>query len=133
MSRGTKAFKIIIMVIYSCILLYLYYILTEIGANLVIVLLILCFALLAFVGPIFRRGSKSFYKKMFPDKYNRPFDDRPKGKPSPIPPPPKKKTVGRVNLDFTHQKPLIRKCLKCKMILPSYVKKCPACGTPVSF
>ncbi|MFX1380631.1 MAG: hypothetical protein ACFFA4_16230 [Promethearchaeota archaeon] len=106
----------------------LYYILIEFKTNIFIVVLIIIFILLTFLGLIFRgRKKKSIYSKLFPEKKRKtqPIKKRAEFR---IESEPQIKKLAEINLNFKYRKPLIKKCENCGMVIASYVKKCPICG-----
>ncbi len=120
-------------IVFSLFILFLIYSLfANFGANPVVVILSISFVLLLFLGPFFRRNRKGMYSEMFPGK-SKTLIDRDRFKPTGLS---KKsesyeeitKRLNYIDLDFKPEKPLIRKCQNCKMIVANFVKKCPKCG-----
>ncbi|MFX1278761.1 MAG: hypothetical protein ACFFA3_05040 [Promethearchaeota archaeon] len=110
-------------------LFILYYILIEFKTNIIIVILIISFIFLTFLGFIFRnRKKKKMYDDLFPEKQRRtqPIKRREEYKPEPD----LKKLAG-ISLNFKYREPLIKKCENCGMVIASYVKKCPICGASI--
>ncbi|MGV9199859.1 MAG: hypothetical protein ACOC4M_13700 [Promethearchaeia archaeon] len=127
--------KTIILIGYAILLLFLYTILRKYSDNLIIVLMILAFILITLVGPLLKpkKSQQRLYKKMFPRSgMNRSQGDRRERRKRKVEyHESKSQKIKPVNLDYKYKKPLIKKCRKCNMILPSYVKKCPNCGEPL--
>ena len=110
-------------------LFILYYILIEFKTNIIIVILIISFIFLTFLGFIFRnRKKKKIYDDLFPEKQRRtqPIKRREEYKPEPD-----LKKLGNISLNFKYREPLIKKCENCGMVIASYVKKCPICGASI--
>jgi hypothetical protein len=134
-SPKTSILKLIFILVNFIILLYLYYLLSEFGVNPIIIILMLIFAFLTIVGPIYKSKRKRIYSSMFPDKNDlsrrneirlrKGFKKEVSINQS------QSREFKPINLDITYRKPIIRKCSKCKMILPSHVKKCPICGEQI--
>jgi len=125
--------KLVFIIIGFLIILVLFYLLSEYGANPLIIILILTFTFFTFIGPLYKRKRKSLYSRMLPkkgDKRSRLDEIRErkgfKKKREIIPN--KSKNLKPISLDFEYRKPLVRKCENCGMILASFVKKCPLCG-----
>lgn len=123
--RNKIVFSFVLMMVNLIIILYLYYLLTTVGVNFIIIFLIIFFAILMFIGPVVRGKRKTLYAKMFPEKRPGRSQRHPTMEEFKVEKP---KEVKNVNLDFKYQEPLIRKCKKCKMIVPKFTKKCPLCG-----
>ena len=118
----SKTFLLIFSII---ILIFLFGLLNEFGATPLIIILIFLFAFLVFSGPFFFRRKQGkiklqpHYSQIFPSK--RPVEEN-------------QKKTKVIDLDVKYQehlKPLIRKCSKCGMILPTFVKKCPNCSKQI--
>ncbi|MFO8019745.1 MAG: hypothetical protein R6U96_14055 [Promethearchaeia archaeon] len=128
--------KTVVLIAYAILLLFLYTVLMQFSENLFIVLLILAFILLTLLGPLLKpkKGQQRLYKKMFPKEKRKKRDARRKRRKIheiEAYHKDKQQKVKANSLNYKYRKPLIRRCFKCNMILPSYVKKCPNCGTPV--
>ncbi len=122
--------KSISLIFLLVILLTLYYILIKFRTNLIIIILVMSFILLTFLGLIFKNRRKRFYSRLFPDKNKRKNQTYRQREEFKIEVEPNIQRLSDIHLNFKYRKPLINKCIKCGMILPSYVKKCPICGTP---
>lgn len=122
--------KTISMIFLIIFLLILYYFLIKFKTNLIIIVLIIGFILVTFLGLIFKNRTKNLYSRMFPDKDKRKDQSYRKKEPYKIEGEPEIRKLSDVSLNFKYRKPLINRCMKCGMTLPSYVKKCPICGTP---
>jgi hypothetical protein len=124
--------RVIFLIIYLFILIYLYSIFVNIGVNPIVAFLILLFFFVIVVGPVFSGLSKSLYSRMFTDKKRKArggyqqYKENLK-KESKIPEF-KPRKIRPVNLDITYRKPLIAKCSYCGMTVAGFVKKCPKCG-----
>ncbi|MBA7515829.1 hypothetical protein ES705_07872 [subsurface metagenome] len=131
-SKKNNFLKILLLIIYLIVLIFLYIILMEFGINPLLIILILGFVLLLFVGSLFRKKKqKSIYSKMFPDKKKRRSQDfhrKLELKIERTPEKPAQKDFKEVNLNFKYRKSLINKCENCGMIITSYSKNCPTCG-----
>jgi len=126
--------KIFLLIIYLIVLIFLYIILMEFGTNPLLIILILGFVLLLFVGSFFIKKKQSpIYSKMFPDKKRRSQDFHRKLelKIERTPEKPAQKNFKDVNLKFNYRKSLINKCENCGMLITSYRKNCPTCGQTI--
>lgn len=124
--------RIIFLIVYLVVLIYLYYVFLDIGINPIVAFLILLFMFVIVIGPVLNGLRKSLYSRMFIDKkrrvrggyqqYKKAIKEEskiPEYKPRDIMP---------VDLNFKYRKPLIGKCGNCGMIVAGFVKKCPKCG-----
>ncbi|MBY9017723.1 MAG: hypothetical protein KGD66_02725 [Candidatus Lokiarchaeota archaeon] len=133
-SKKRTITKIILFIVFISALVVLYFILIDFGAIPLISFFIVVFIFLVGLGPIInygRRKNQSLFgrkRRNQPKEYKRNKDTF-KIKSTPIPDAPN--LEGRVKLDFTYKKPLIRKCPKCGFMLTSFMKKCPNCGKPI--
>jgi hypothetical protein len=119
--------KIIGIITYSAIFIFLFYFLITLGFNPVIISLLLLFIILATIGLFFRSRKRKLYSRMFPKNKNAEMrkEQRLNQKESQtleikIPKP--------VNLELEFRKPLISRCKYCGNIVPNFVKKCPFCN-----
>ncbi len=146
MSNGNKKKKIstkglilrlIALILYLLIFLYLANFFIEKKANPTIIIISLLLVFLTTIAPFFlRKRRRSLYSKMFPDRRRRPVQKIGKHKRKPIiekePRPIQPKIFQAIDLDFEYRKPLISNCENCGNILPSFVKeKCPFCQEQV--
>jgi len=131
-SKKNIFLKILLPIIYLIVITFLYIILMEFGTNPLLIVLILGFVLLLFVGSFFReKKQSSIYSKMFPDKKKRRSQDFHRKLELKIETEPEKlvqKSFKEVNLNFKYRKSLINKCENCGMLITSYRKNCPTCG-----
>ena len=133
--KERKFLRIILLIIFLSIIIFLYFVLVNLGINPFLVILMLAFVSLITIGSFFMKDrKKSIYSELFPDK-----------KRNKIQRPPRKielkikaesevfeKTKFRdVNLDFKYRKTIINKCENCGMIITSYKKYCPICGKSI--
>ncbi len=133
-SKKNLSFKMLLLIIYLIVLIFLYIILMEIGTNPLLIILILGFMLLLFVGSLFIKKKQSpIYSKMFPDKKRRSQDFHRKLelKIETEPEKPAQKLFKEVNLNFKYRKSLINKCENCGMLITGYRKNCPTCGQAI--
>ena len=136
-SHRGFALKVILIIVYLLILLYLGYLFVEFGSNLLVVITLIVFVFLITISPFFKRKNKrSLYSRMFPDRKKRPRPQRQRKKRRPIivknPKQIQPIIFKSVNLEFEYRKPLISNCENCGNILPSFVKsKCPFCGEQI--
>ena len=126
--------RTLLLVVYIFILILLYYLLVEFGANPFVIFLIIIFVFLAITGPFLQnRRNKRLYAEMFPDKkkkyqtqYQREEvkveDEKELSEP---------RKIRDVNLDFKYRRSIINRCENCGMIITSFVKRCPNCGKVV--
>ena len=137
--------RLVFIIISLLIFLYLYFLLSEFGANPFIIILILAFVFFIFSGPVlkknffssllFRRKIKIFSITPEKNKHRR-FRIEEKGRGKNIKNNSKleqnlSESVKPINIDFKYRKPILRKCGNCGMILASFVKKCPLCGKQI--
>ena len=133
-SKKNIFLKIFLLIIYLIVSIFLYIILMEFGTNPLLIILILGFVLLLFVGSFFREKKQSpIYSKMFPDKKRRSQDFHRKLelKIETEPEKPAQKQFKEVNLNFKYRKSLINKCENCGMLITGYRKNCPTCGQAI--
>jgi RNA polymerase subunit RPABC4/transcription elongation factor Spt4 len=135
-SSSKKKFylKILLLIIYLIILIFLCIILMDLGINPLLIILILSFVLLLFVGSLFiKKKQSSIYSEMFPDKKRRSQDFHRKLelKIERTPEKPVQKNFKEVNLNFKYRKSLINKCENCGMLITGYRKNCPTCGQAI--
>jgi len=124
--------KVILLIIYLVFVVFLFYILFIIGINpVIIVLLLICMSSII-LGTFFRQKKKSIYSELYTDKKRNKIQRPPRklelkieADSETIP----KKKFKDVNLNFKYRKSLINKCENCGMIITSYKKNCPTCGT----
>jgi RNA polymerase subunit RPABC4/transcription elongation factor Spt4 len=107
----------------------------EFGTNPLLIILILGFVLLLFVGSFFiKKKQSSVYSEMFPDKKRRRSQDfhrKLELKIERTPEKPAQKNFKEVNLNFKYRKSLINKCENCGMLITGYRKNCPTCGQAI--
>lgn len=130
-QRGTIV-KILLLIFSLAIIVFLFYILTSIGINPIIVLLLLACMASIIIGFIFRqKKKKSLYVELYPDKKRNKIQRPPRKIEIKMDTDSKKleqKGLRTVNLDFKYSKSLINKCENCGMIITGYKKTCPTCG-----
>jgi len=137
LNRRVIIVRLLLLVIYLLMLVYLFYLLTNFGANPFIIFIILLFTFLITLGPFFRRGKRSLYSRMFPDrkrKVSSGFDQkkedfRSKRKSDQV----DTKIFKKVNLEFKYRKPIVLKCEGCGNTIPNFVKKCPFCNKQITY
>ncbi|MFX1260398.1 MAG: hypothetical protein ACFFAN_21320 [Promethearchaeota archaeon] len=140
LSRKGEILSFIFLIISVIVLLYLYYLLTIFGLNLLFIALIIIFVLLVFIGPFFLRGRKKkrFYSRMFPDKKQKLSEwyqskrEREGFKVNQEISESQTRNITPVDLNYKYRKPIIRRCENCKMIVPNFAKKCLYCGEPIN-
>ncbi|MBD3254445.1 MAG: hypothetical protein GF383_05090 [Candidatus Lokiarchaeota archaeon] len=127
--------KLIGLIAYGFLLFFIYLLLMEFETNLFIVLLILSFVSLIFIGPFLKqRHKKRLYARIFPDKKKKlkeKYESKRNKYAFSKQTESKIRDVEKIDLNFKYRKPLIKKCNKCGMIVPGFSKKCPKCGEPV--
>jgi hypothetical protein len=136
--------RLVFIIISLLIFIYLYFLLSEFGANPFIIILILAFVFFIFSGPVlkknffssllFRRKSNLF--KISEKNKHRRFRIEEKGRGKNIKNNTKleqnlSESNKPINIDFKYRKPILRKCGNCGMILASFVKQCPLCGKQI--
>ena len=124
--------RIIFLIVYLVVLIYLYYVFLGFGINPMVAFIILLFLFVLVIGPVLYGLRKSLYSRMFIDKkgkakggyqqYKKAIKEQSKI------PEHKPRNIRPVDLNFKYQKPLIGKCSNCGMIVAGFVKKCPLCG-----
>ncbi|TXT61586.1 MAG: hypothetical protein BAJALOKI2v1_20039 [Promethearchaeota archaeon] len=111
--------------IYLLILGALFFYFLNLTTNIIVIISILSFLFLVFLGVILRKGKFNLISRLFPtaDKKMSLFNDTKKE--NSITPP------EHISYEFKYKRPLIRKCPDCGFIIPSFSKKCPKCGKKV--
>ncbi len=130
-SKKNIFLKILLPIVCLVVIIFLYIILMEFGVHPLLIILILGFVLLLFVGSFFMEKKQSpIYSKMFPDKKRRSQDFHRKLelKIETEPEKPAQKSFKEVNLNFKYRKSLVNKCENCGMLITGYRKNCPTCG-----
>lgn len=130
-----KKFRVLPLVIgYIIAVIVLFIVMLIFGINPYLVVIILIFISLIFLGSILkRRKQKSLYSKLYPEK-DQDLSQRPQRKFELTIKPekgPLEKKFREVNLDYTYRKSLINKCENCGMIITGYNTKCPGCGKAI--
>lgn len=123
--------KILFLIIYLVLAVYLFYVLSVWGINLVIILLLLGFLSLIVLGTFFRQKKKSFYSELYPDKDRKKIQRPPRKIELKIETDSEKmqeRKLRNIDLNFKYRKSLINKCENCGMIITGYKKNCPTCG-----
>ena len=123
--------KILILVFYLVFVVYLFYVLSVWGINLVIILLLLGFLSLIVLGTFFRQKKKSIYSELYPDKDRKKIQRPPRKIELKIETDSEKMQERKfrdIDLNFKYRKSLINKCENCGMIITGYKKNCPTCG-----
>ena len=116
------------------LLLYLYYIFVESGANPFLTVFILLFISMLILGLFFRKNSRSLYSRMFPvrkkthvsEKTYRVIEETEIESAQP-------KIFKPIKLNTKYYKPIVSKCNNCGNLLPNFVKQCPFCNKKVKF
>jgi len=137
-SSTNLILRVIFSVISLLILLYLFYLFFEFGANPILIIFILLFTILLFLGPIYKKDKKTLYSKIFPDKktqleaLKRQYtsvqkqqsqEDEPRYY--------EKRKIPLINLEVKYHKQLLSKCENCGFLIVSSAKKCPKCGKSI--
>ncbi len=120
--------RVILIIVYLIFLYELYRILINLGASLLLALLIILFPTLVFMGLLVRDKNKSFFsrfkkngnnsEKTSKDDFLSEYDKYH----------PQKRRIDIINIQSKYRKPLVRKCSNCGIIVPGFAKKCPNCG-----
>lgn len=133
-TRRKLITRLILLILYGCILVYFYYLLYEFGANPLIITFLIIFILLISIGPFLRKGQKSLYSRMFSNKKKSSMGSSTKRRHAEYSE--KKLEQPRIfksiNLDIKYRKPIINKCEQCGNIVPNFVKKCPFCNNQLT-
>lgn len=129
-SRKNIVIKLIGIILYSVVFIYLFYFLVTLGFNPVIISILLLFIILTTLGLFFRTKKKRLYSRMFPENKNGQIrkeqiikQKEVQNQEIKIPKP--------FNLELEYRKPLIDKCKYCGNIVPNFVKKCPFCNKKI--
>lgn len=136
-SRKQVILKLIWIMLYLAIFLYLFYLLINFGFNPLIISILLIFIILTTIGPFLRRNKRTLYSRMFSDKKSkaklseqtnrkRTLEEKELQQPN-------LKISKPINLEFEYRKPLINKCKNCGNIVPNFVKKCPFCNENIIY
>jgi RNA polymerase subunit RPABC4/transcription elongation factor Spt4 len=124
--------KIVVLLISLVINVFLFYILTSIGINPFIVLLLLACMASIVIGSIFRqKKKKSLYVELYSNKERNKIQRPPRKLDLKIDSDSQKMEQNKtrnVDLDFKYSKSLINKCENCGIIITGYKNKCPTCG-----
>jgi hypothetical protein len=137
LNRKVIIVRLILLVIYLLMLVYFFYLLTNFGANPFIIFILLLFTFLITIGPFFRRGKRSLYSRMFPDRKTKTSsgidqkkeDFRSKRKDDQV----ETKIFKKINLEVKYHKPIVLKCEACGNTIPNFVKKCPFCNKQITY
>jgi hypothetical protein len=123
-SIQNLVFKFILLGIVLIILIIAFFSMLDLGAPILVALLVDLFLFLFFTGLIFKSREKSLISRIFPSgdkkiqfKVSSEEKDQIDLKPK--------------TLQFKYQKSLIRKCPNCDMILTRNTKRCPICGKKI--
>jgi len=135
-SRKGLILRLIVIISYLVVLLYLYYLFIELGSNPFVIIVSLSLVFLITISPFLRKKRGSLYSRMFPERKKRPVQYKERRKRKPItekePRQIQPKIFQAIDLEFEYRKPLISNCENCGNILPNFVKKkCPFCGEQV--
>lgn len=130
-----KSLRILFIIIFLSIMIFLYFVLVNLGISPLLIILMLAFVSLITIGSFFMKNrKKSIYTGLFPDKKRSEIQRRPRKVELKIEAESEvfEKTKFRdINLDFKYRKTLINKCENCGMIITSYKKHCPICGNSI--
>jgi len=133
--KERKFLRILLLIIFLSIIIFLYFVLVNLGINPFLVILMLAFVSLITIGSFFMKNrKKSIYSELFPDKKRNKIQRPPRKRELKIKAESEvfEKTKFRdVNLDFKYRKTLINKCENCGMIITNYKKYCPICGKSI--
>ncbi|UCD02015.1 MAG: hypothetical protein JSV23_03050 [Promethearchaeota archaeon] len=129
-SNRIVVIKLIGIIIYSAINIYLFYFLITLGFNPAIISILLLFIILVTIGFFLRSRKRKLYSRMFPQKkyvqIRKEQIKNQKDQNQEI------KIPKAVNLELEYRKPLIDKCKYCGNIVPNFVKKCPFCNENIN-
>lgn len=127
--------RLFVILLILIVLIFLFQILTEFGSPFFITILVLLFVFLVFLGLLLRKNSGSIYKKLFPDKRDAIRRRRERRERKIVfektPEIAQHDKVKNVDLNVKYKKPMIKRCPKCNMIVPNFMKKCPNCGQEI--
>jgi len=130
-QRGNLG-KILLLIIFLFVVVFLFYILLELGINPIIISLLLGFLSLIVIGSFFIKKKKnSIYSNLYPDKKRNKIQRPPRKLELKIESESEalaRKKFRDVDLNFKYRKTLINKCENCGMIITGYKRNCPTCG-----
>lgn len=119
--------KGISIIVYIILLYELYNILLNLGASILLALLIMLFPTLVFIGLLLKDKNVSFFSR-----YKRSINNKDTSKDDFLNEyekyHPQKRRIDYIDIRSKYRKPLVRKCSNCGIMVPGFVKKCPNCG-----
>jgi hypothetical protein len=119
--------KGISIIVYIILLYELYNILRNLGASILLALLIMLFPTLVFIGLLLKDKNVSFFSR-----YKRSINNKDTSKDDFLNEyekyHPQKRRIDYIDIRSKYRKPLVRKCSNCGIMVPGFVKKCPNCG-----
>ena len=123
--------KVISIVVFLIFLYELYNFLMNLGASLLLALIIMLFPTLVFIGVLVRDKSKPFLSIFSKNKNNSKDSSKEDFLSVYEKYHPQQRRVDVVNIQSKYRKPIIRKCPNCGIIVPGFAKKCPNCGESI--
>ena len=127
-TRKKLTRRLIFIVVYLFILIFLYFFLINLGINPLGLLIVFLFLYLISIGPLFRQKKRTLYSRLYPDRKRTSSMSQQKIKTAPEKiRQPQPKIFRPVSLEASYNKPLVLKCEKCGNIIPNFVKRCPFC------
>ncbi|MFX1441906.1 MAG: hypothetical protein ACFFHV_00705 [Promethearchaeota archaeon] len=120
--------KVISIIVFIIFLYELYTVLMNLGASLLLALLIMLFPTLVFIGVLVRDKSKPFFSMFKKNKNNSKNTSKEDFLSVYEKYHPQQRRIDTINIQSKYRKPIIRKCSNCGIIVPGFAKKCPNCG-----
>lgn len=128
-TRKKLTRRLIFIVVYLFILIFLYFFLINLGINPLGLLIVFLFLYLISIGPLFRQKKRTLYSRLYPDRKRTSSMSQQKIKTAPEKiRQPQPKIFRPVSLEASYNKPLVLKCEKCGNTIPNFVKRCPFCN-----
>lgn len=124
-NRRILIIKLISVVVFIIMIIFLIDFLFTHGATLPLALLVIFFLTLIFLGILLKRKDQTLRKRLR-KKAGEPEEEIKKTHS-------KLRRVDVIRLDSKYHKTIIKKCGNCGMTLPAFVKKCPYCGEVISY
>lgn len=134
-SQKGMCIRFFILILYTLILIYIYFLLIQVGINPLISFLLLFFAFIFVLGPLISTTKASLYSRLFPKKSKKNIssyeEEKKLYKSETEVIKHQERKMKPINLNIKYRKPLIHKCEKCGIIVPNFVNKCPVCGNAI--
>jgi hypothetical protein len=133
-TRKKLTRRLIFIVVYLSILIFLYFFLIDLGINPLGLFIVFVFLYIISIGPLFRQNKRTLYSRLYPDRKRTSSMSQQKIKTAPKKiRQPQPKIFRPVSLDASYNKPLVLKCEKCRNTIPNFVKRCPFCNRQIRY